>query len=477
MDSDPVLDHVTGEKKRKLYDDASQEAKKERKKAQNKAYKEKNADQIKAQNKAYKEKNADQIKAQNKAYNEKNADQIKAQNKAYNEKNADQIKAQWRAYKEKNADQIKAQNKAYNEKNADQIKAQNKAWDIEPVLDPISINGKRKVCDEGGIPQKRYKCEHNKMKSRCLDCGGKPHNKKCEHNKRKSLCLDCGGSGICEHNKRKSRCLDCRGTPEKQKKCEHKKQKSRCLDCGGNPQKRYRCEHNKKKSRCLDCGGTPEKHKKCEHNKQKSRCLDCGGTPQKHKKCLNCKTWIDARNGRSEYDGMCFRCYSEKFPEDPKVKNRGRVELRVREFLNSNFADFVHDHPIKTNHCVCDHRRRVDHRRLVGNTLLCIETDENFHKNYAKDDEDARYHDVIMTWGGKLCFVRFNPHKFNLDDSKDPGPPLEERLQRLYAEVTRHIGRLERGENMAYLEVHHLYYPADTPDLYETEHKPAWVDE
>jgi hypothetical protein len=174
---------------------------------------------------------------------------------------------------------------------------------------------------------------------------------------------------------------------------------------------------------------------------------------------------------------MCFRCFCEQFPTHEKVKTRARVELQVREFLNSHFADFVHDQPIHTAHCVCSHRRRVDHRRLVGNTLLCIETDENFHKYYAKDDEDARYHDVMMAWVGKLCFVRFNPHKFNLDDRKDPGPALEERLQRLRAEVTRHIGRLERGENMAYLEVHHLYYPAGTPDLYETEHKPAWVDE
>jgi predicted O-linked N-acetylglucosamine transferase (SPINDLY family) len=69
-----------------------------------------------------------------------------------------------------------------------------------------------------------------------------------------------------------------------------------------------------------------------------------------------------------------------------------------------------------------------------------------------------------MGLGGRLCFVRFNPHKFNLDDSKDPGPPLEERLQRLHAEVTRHIGRLERGENSAFLEVWHLYYPEGTED-------------
>jgi hypothetical protein len=135
------------------------------------------------------------------------------------------------------------------------------------------------------------------------------------------------------------------------------------------------------------------------------------------------------------------------------------VEVKVCKFLNSNFADFVHDMPLKTAHCDCSHRRRVDHRRIVGNTLLCIETDEHHHSGYDKDDEQARYHDVMMAWGGKLCFVRFNP------DGK--GPALEERLERLHLEVTRQIGRLERGENSAYLEVWHLYYPEGTEDYYE----------
>jgi hypothetical protein len=185
--------------------------------------------------------------------------------------------------------------------------------------------------------------------------------------------------------------------------------------------------------------------------------------------CLECKDWPDGQQGYSHYDGYCWRCFSDKFRDDERVKTRGRVELKVRSYLDSHFKEFVHDQPIHTAHCVCSHRRRVDHRRLIGNTLLCVETDENFHRYYDPDDEEARYHDVILAWGGKLCFVRFNPHKFNLDDRYDHGPPLEERLERLRAEVTRHIGRLERGENTAFLEVYHLYYPAGTEDYCEEE--------
>jgi hypothetical protein len=181
--------------------------------------------------------------------------------------------------------------------------------------------------------------------------------------------------------------------------------------------------------------------------------------------CIRCIKWpVDQQVGIPHYDCYCFRCFCDEFPHDERVKTKARVELRVRAYLNIHFADFVHDRPLETAHCVCSHRRRIDHRRLIGNTLLCVETDENFHKYYDPDDEDARYHDVIMAFGGKLCFVRFNPHKFNLDDRYDHGPPLAERLELLHAEITRHVGRLERGENSAYLEVWHLYYPEGTED-------------
>ena len=51
----------------------------------------------------------------------------------------------------------------------------------------------------------RYKCEHNKERSRCRDCGG---NEFCIHNKLKQQCRDCGGNAYCIHNKIKSYCRD-----------------------------------------------------------------------------------------------------------------------------------------------------------------------------------------------------------------------------------------------------------------------------
>lgn len=52
------------------------------------------------------------------------------------------------------------------------------------------------------------KCEHNKRKSRCKECGG---SELCEHNNQKYQCKKCGGSQICEHNIQKSGCKRCKG--------------------------------------------------------------------------------------------------------------------------------------------------------------------------------------------------------------------------------------------------------------------------
>jgi hypothetical protein len=106
--------------------------------------------------------------------------------------------------------------------------------------------------------------------------------------------------------------------------------------------------------------------------------------------CVECKSWPDWRQGLPHYDGMCYRCFCEKFPTHEKVRTKVRVELQVRGFLDTHFQDFVHDKLMHTAHCDCNHRRRVDHRRVVGNTLLCVEVDEHHHRGYDKDNEHLK---------------------------------------------------------------------------------------
>jgi len=104
------------------------------------------------------------------------------------------------------------------------------------------------------------KCEHNRQKSNCKECGGSSF---CEHDKIKSRCKECGGGSICEHNKRKSECKECGGSSI----CEHDRRKSTCKECKGGSI----CEHNRQKSHCKECKGGSI----CEHNRRKSNCKEC----------------------------------------------------------------------------------------------------------------------------------------------------------------------------------------------------------
>jgi hypothetical protein len=134
--------------------------------------------------------------------------------------------------------------------------------------------------------------------------------------------------------------------------------------------------------------------------------------------------------------------------------------MSVRYFINTKFEGFYHDKPLWYNESACDctTKRRIDHRKLINATLLCIETDENQHKSYSKEDEEARYNDLFMAYGGKFIFIRFNPDKYKDENGKSCNPMLFNRLIVLEEEINKQIKRIENDENKDLLEVIELYY-------------------
>ena len=164
--------------------------------------------------------------------------------------------------------------------------------------------------------------------------------------------------------------------------------------------------------------------------------------------------------GNPKYKGYCSSCYQNLFPNDPltlQIRSKTK-EIAVRDFINLNFVGFQHDKPLWTGNCECIHRRRIDHRKLINNTLLCIETDENQHKDYNKTDEEIRYDDLFMLHGGKFIYIRFNPDKFKDKTSKSVNPMLYTRLPILKKEIETQIKRIENEENKELLEIIKLYY-------------------
>lgn len=190
--------------------------------------------------------------------------------------------------------------------------------------------------------------------------------------------------------------------------------------------------------------------------------------------CVSCKTndMIDVINkkckanyclgslGSSKYKGYCSFCYQQLFPNDPltfQMRSKTK-EIAVRDFINNNFEGFQHDTPLWIGDCNCVNRRRIDHRVLIGNTLLCIETDENQHKNYNKHDEEIRYDDLYMLHSGKFIFIRFNPDKYKNKNGKIINPMLYTRLPVLKIEIENQIDRINKDKNTELLEIIKLYY-------------------
>ena len=289
-------------------------------------------------------------------------------------------------------------------------------------------------------------CEHNKLKRYCKDCGATSI---CEHGRRRDRCRECGGGQFCEHDKRRSTCVVCGGGEV----CEHKRQRNRCKNCGGS----QLCEHNKAKTYCKICGGSAY----CEHNLEKRNCPDCDGyrACKSNKEPYNtgCKT-----QGNRKLNGYCSHCFVHLFPDDPKaltVRKKSK-ELQIMTHIFSKYTGFKNDKPfyVDLEGGCCETKRRIDLRKLITNTMLCIEVDENQHKYYIKEHEHNRYNDLFMDFSGKYIFIRYNPDKYIDKFGKSKNPMFETRMEVLENSINKHVMRILNEENTDLIEIHHLFY-------------------
>jgi hypothetical protein len=201
-------------------------------------------------------------------------------------------------------------------------------------------------------------------------------------------------------------------------------------------------------------------------------CALCKTDTMVNARQTTCKGWIDKTktpssgpcvdNARAnkKYKNYCTRCFAFNFPLDPltfQIRSKTK-EIAVEKFINANFEDFHHDRTMSTGNCDCTVRRRIDHRKLIGNTLLAIETDENQHKSYKEMDEQTRYNDLYMAFSGKWIYIRFNPDKFRNKKGKNVNPTIAKRLVRLKEEILKQIERIEKEENTELVERIYLYY-------------------
>ena len=307
-------------------------------------------------------------------------------------------------------------------------------------------------------------CEHGKKKTFCRDCGGaafcahniiKYHCKACKgseicvHNKHKRQCKDCGGGSFCIHNVKVNYCKQCNGSSV----CEHNRIRSVCKECKGS----QICEHGKIRYQCRECGGK----RFCIHGKDRSYCKDCGGSRL-------CKSRHDPYNtgcrtqSNRKLNGFCTHCFANLFPNDPKtltIRKKSK-ELQVVSHIASKYDGFVHDKPfyVDLQGGCCETKRRIDLRKLICFTMLCVEVDEDQHKSYIKGDEDIRYDDLFMDFAVKYIFIRYNPDKFKDKYNKVKNPLFDTRMQVLENAIDKHTQRIHHDENQSFVEIHHVFY-------------------
>lgn len=256
-------------------------------------------------------------------------------------------------------------------------------------------------------------CEHNKRRSRCADCKG---GSICEHNRLKSRCIECCGIEICEHSIRRERCVECHGSQI----CEHDIRKSRCVECGGCEL----CEHNNSKYTCVDCHGSGV----CEHNKIRYQCVECeGGRICAHKKrkshCKECggsalckSEWCET-TANSKYEGYCLNCFIHLFPDKPNSRNYKTKEKAVVDYILEQFPidkyTWINDKRVQDG---CS-RRRPDLLLDLGYQIIIIEVDENQHETYDCSCENKRLMELSKDIHHRpIIFIRFNPDQYVTKD-------------------------------------------------------------
>ena len=131
-----------------------------------------------------------------------------------------------------------------------------------------------------------------------------------------------------------------------------------------------------------------------------------------------------------------------------------RIEHIVRQSIDNAFDGFIHNKIM--DNAPEYHLRRIDHRLLIGNTILAIETDENAHRSYKAEHEKQRYTEFISVFPYQFVFIRFNPHdNREKDDCKSS---LEYKLSVLIKTIRDQMKRIEKMQNNHKLEIIWLFY-------------------
>ena len=118
-----------------------------------------------------------------------------------------------------------------------------------------------------------------------------------------------------------------------------------------------------------------------------------------------------------KYEGYCFYCYYNLFPDSPISRNYKTKEKSISDYILEKFKeiDIVIDRQIYDG---CS-KRRPDIFIDLGYQVIIIEIDENQHISYESICENKRLMEISKDINHRpLVFIRFNPDSYNDNNTK-----------------------------------------------------------
>ncbi len=122
----------------------------------------------------------------------------------------------------------------------------------------------------------------------------------------------------------------------------------------------------------------------------------------------SCQTPLCETLANRKYQGYCYGCFIQTFPNNPIVRNHKTKERYVADYIRNQFPDYtiIFDKPIE-NGCSS---RRPDIFMDFGEFVMIIEIDENQHQVYDCSCENKRLMQLFQDIGNRqMVMIRFNP--------------------------------------------------------------------
>ena len=164
-----------------------------------------------------------------------------------------------------------------------------------------------------------------------------------------------------------------------------------------------------------------------------------------------CDTCMGMRHTSIPYDGihLCRQCFRKA------TGANSRVELHWSRFLDEHFGKhYLMGSDVSLQAMGGCSRVRPDKLwgsvviGATGSFAICGELDESWHRDKARSCEEARMSEIAEAVGGKVVFVRLNPHL--------KGPSMHDRFQ-AYLEVLQGLCN-DPPEHL--VSVIYMYYPS-----------------